>query len=70
MDWHEYVADHLVRERLAEYRAAADRERLYQEHRPPRPPLRLTIGSALIRLGSWITGRDAATSLKTSYRRA
>ena len=70
MDFHEYITGRLIQERLAEYRAAAARERLYQAYRASRPPLRLTVGNALIRLGSWIMGADATTRLKTSYRRA
>lgn len=70
MDLQEYFADHLARERIAEFRAAADRERLSQEFREPRPPLRVSVGTALIRLGSWITGPTPAADLNTSFRRA
>jgi hypothetical protein len=68
MDWHEYVMGELIAERLAEFRAQAARERLLAANRPPRPPLRVAVGSLLIRLGSWIEGA-AAESLKASYRR-
>ena len=70
MDGHEYVTGRLIQDTLAEYRATAARERLYREHRAPRAPLRFTVGSALVRLGSRIVGADAATRLNTSYRRA
>jgi hypothetical protein len=67
MDWHEYVTGQLIEERLAEYRRTAARLRLSQEQ--PRTPLRIVVGGALIRLGSWIEG-EAAPGLSTSYRRA
>lgn len=70
MDFHEYITGRLIEETLAEYRAAAARERLYQTYRTPRPSLRLRVGTVLIRLGSRILGADLTTNLKTSYRRA
>jgi hypothetical protein len=70
MDWHDYVTSCLVQQALGERRAAAARERLLQAHRLPRPPLRLTVGTALIRLGSRLIGAAASTELKTSYRQA
>ena len=56
MDWHDYVTGELVETRLAERRAAAALERLAHMQRPPRPPFRTAIGSALIRLGSRLGG--------------
>lgn len=70
MDFHDYVTGRLIDDRLAEYRAAAARERLYQACRTPRPPLRLRVGTVLIRLGARIMGTDSRTNLKTSYRGA
>ncbi len=70
MDFHEYVTRELIEERLAEYRAQAARERLLAAHRPPRRALRVAIGGALIRLGSWIVGTEPESRLKASYRRA
>jgi hypothetical protein len=67
VDWHEYVTGQLIEAQLAEYRRTAARLRLIQAQ--PRTPLRITVGGALIRLGSWIEG-DAAPGLSTSYRRA
>lgn len=68
MDFHEYVTGRLIQETLAERRADAARERMYQTCRTPRPSLRLRVGTVLIRLGSRILGADSATNLKTSYR--
>jgi len=56
MDWHDYVTGELVETQLAERRAAAALERLAHMHRAPRPPVRLAIGAALIRLGSRLAG--------------
>ena len=70
MDWHEYVTGELIRERLSELRAQAALERQVVAHRLPRPPLRATVGGALIRLGSWIVGTEPEKRLKASYRRA
>ena len=66
MDLHDYITGQLVRDRLAEMRACAASERLFAEHRGPRTPVRVAIGHALIRLGSWIVGTER---LETSYRR-
>ena len=70
MDWHHYITGQIVEEQLAERRAVAARERLLQTHRAPRPPLRVAVGTVLIRLGSWIVGAEAATRLNTRHRRA
>jgi hypothetical protein len=66
MDFHDYVTGQLVKDRLAEMRAYAASERLVAAYRAPRPPLRVAIGGALIRLGSRIVGTER---LQTSYRR-
>jgi hypothetical protein len=70
MDWHEYVTGELIADRLAELRAQAALERRIAADRSPRPPWRVAIGGALIRLGSWIVGAEPEKRLKTSYRRA
>ena len=70
MDWHEYVTGELIEERLSELRAGAALERQLAAHRSPRQPLRVAIGGALIRLGSWIVGTEPDKRLKASYRRA
>jgi hypothetical protein len=69
MDWHDYITGELVEARLAERRAEAARERILLAQQE-RQPLRVTVGSALIRLGGWIVGANRATRLKTSVRRA
>ena len=56
MDWHDYVTGELVETRLAERRAAAALERLARTYRASRPPFRIAIGSALMRLGSRLGG--------------
>ena len=70
MDWHEYVTGELIKQSIAERRAQAAAARLVAAHRPPRPPLRVVIGGALIRLGSWLVGTEPEKRLKASYRRA
>ena len=52
MDYHEYVTGELIEQHLAERRAHAAVERLVAAERRPGPGLRVTIGHALIRLGS------------------
>lgn len=56
MDWHDYVTGELVAQQLAERRATAARARLLRDHREAQRPLRVAVGCALIRLGSWIVG--------------
>lgn len=56
MDLNEYLAECLVKERLAEARAAAARSALLRDL-PPRLPGRVAVGLALIRIGRWILGQ-------------
>jgi hypothetical protein len=70
MDWHDYITGELIGDRVAELRAQAALERRLAAARPPRRPLRATIGGTLIRLGSWIVGERPDERLKASYRRA
>jgi len=51
MDMNVYVAEWLVRERIAEARTAGARDALIHAHRPPHQPMRVALGLALIRLG-------------------
>jgi hypothetical protein len=58
MDMHEYLAE----AHLAALREQALRERLARAARPARPPLRVTLGYALIRLGHRLLGGFAASA--------
>ncbi|MBI3635367.1 MAG: hypothetical protein HY216_03975 [Candidatus Rokubacteria bacterium] len=51
VDYNEYVAESLVRERLRTLRALADEVRLADAARQPRRPWRVVIGAALVALG-------------------
>jgi hypothetical protein len=60
MDMNVYVAEWLIKERIAEARAAGARSALLDAHRPPRQPMRVALGLALIRLGQRIqSGRPS-----------
>lgn len=56
MDFHDYVTGELIEAYLAERRAQAAVERMLAAQRPPRPAVQVTIGHALIRLGSRLAG--------------
>lgn len=56
MDIHEYVLEHLVRERLHDARSLSARHALILESRPPRVTLRARLGAALIALGERLAG--------------
>jgi hypothetical protein len=58
MDLNIYVTEYWVKERMGEVRAAAMREQLVQSLRT-RPPLRVTLGQALVWLGRRLQGGDA-----------
>ncbi|MGH7318784.1 MAG: hypothetical protein ACRELA_04035 [Candidatus Rokuibacteriota bacterium] len=51
---YEYLSVYLVRERLAELEAAAQRQAVLNAVRPPRRPMLRLLGVSLIRLGRWI----------------
>ncbi len=55
MDLNEYLAECLVKERLAEAWAAA-RSALLRDL-PPRRPIRIALGLSLVRIGRWILGQ-------------
>lgn len=57
MDFNEYFAECLLKERLAEARELAARNALIDSLRLPRRPMRVALGLALIRVGQWILGR-------------
>ena len=68
MDMNIYFMEWRVRERLAEARAAAAQEALVQSLRPPRRPVRVALGLALIGAGRRILGErpGARAPLATS----
>jgi hypothetical protein len=60
MDFNEYTAMWLIKQRHAEMLEAARRYALLK-HVPPRTSrLRLALGTALIRLGAWLLRRQYA----------
>lgn len=61
MDPNEYLVECLVKERLAEARAAAARSALARSL-PPRRPVRVVLGRALIRIGHWILGPGSSNT--------
>lgn len=61
MDMNEYFVEWLLKERLAEARAAAARSALIGPL-PPRRPARVALGLALVRLGHRIAKPDAEGS--------
>ncbi|HEV8640513.1 MAG TPA: hypothetical protein VGV13_05385 [Methylomirabilota bacterium] len=54
MDLNEYYAEHLIKDRLADLYAEAHRDRLRRLARPPHRPLRVALGTALIKVGAWL----------------
>jgi hypothetical protein len=57
MDMNLYFTEWLVRERLADARAASARDALAQAVRPQRRPVRARLGAALVSLGRRLEGR-------------
>ncbi len=58
MDYNAYFLEWLVRERLAEARAAAARYALTDSLRAPRCSARVWLGNALIRVGHRVLNAD------------
>jgi hypothetical protein len=56
MDMNEYLVEKMVGAQLAEMHAAAARADLARRAAPARPPVRVVLGLALIRLGRWTLG--------------
>ena len=56
MDMNEYLIGKMVGLRLSELHAAAAQADLARRAVPPRPPVRVALGLALIRLGRWTLG--------------
>jgi hypothetical protein len=52
-----HLHEALVKERLDEARAMAAHLALLRALRPARPPVRVVVGLALIRVGRWLAGR-------------
>jgi hypothetical protein len=61
MDLPTYVTEELVRARVADLRAAADRRRLACAAADDTGPLRERIGQALIRAGKWLAAPPPGT---------
>ena len=55
MDMNEYLVEKMVGERISEMHAAALRRQLHTTV-AARRPMRVTLGLALIRLGTWALG--------------
>jgi hypothetical protein len=66
MDTNEYLIERLVRQRLAEAEATATRLALVAKASPPRAPLRVALGSALIRLGRRLAESPAGAPAVTA----
>ena len=56
MDMNEYLIEHMVSGRLSDLHEAAQRQRLARLGAPTGGHLRVALGLALIRLGTWALG--------------
>jgi len=56
MDMNGYALEIIARQQIAERHAGAARHEMVRAAAPPRRPLRIAIGLALIRLGTWALG--------------
>jgi hypothetical protein len=63
MDYNEFAADILIKQRHAELMAEARRRSLVPPRHPR--PLRATVGTALIRAGAWLL-REPELAIKRS----
>ena len=66
MDSNDYLIDWLVRERLADAQRAAKRAALISAANPSRAPLRVALGTALIRLGRRLADSPASATTVTA----
>jgi hypothetical protein len=57
MDMNPYVIEMVAHHQLAELRAGAELQSQLRAAAAPRRPLRVTLGLALIRAGTWTIGR-------------
>jgi hypothetical protein len=62
MDYDEYFTAWLVKERLSQMRAAAQRDALLRRLPPRRSALRVALGTVLIRLGAWLCSEGACVT--------
>jgi hypothetical protein len=60
MDYEPYFTEWLVKTRLGEAQALAERLALLDARRPLRRPACIALGLALIRLGCWVLGDSPA----------
>jgi hypothetical protein len=56
MDMNEYLIEHMVSGRLSDLHAAAEQQRLARIGAPSGSYVRVALGLALIRLGTWALG--------------
>jgi hypothetical protein len=56
MDMNSYAIELIARQQIAERHAGAARHEMVRAATRPRRPLRIAIGLALIRLGTWALG--------------
>jgi hypothetical protein len=61
MDVNSYVVEYWLKERMGEVQAAVIRGQVARSRRT-RPPLRVTIGAALVRLGQRLQGAEAGAA--------
>jgi hypothetical protein len=62
MDFNEYTAMWLIKQRHAEMIESARRQALANRARPRDSRVRLALGTALIRIGAWLLRREYAPS--------
>jgi hypothetical protein len=65
MDLNEYTMSALIKQRHAELVADARRQALLRHRATARRPLRVRLGTALIRIGAWLLREDYGTSRPT-----
>jgi hypothetical protein len=56
VDMNEYLIEHMVSGRLSDLRAVAEQQRLARIGAPSGAYVRVALGRALIRLGTWALG--------------
>jgi hypothetical protein len=65
MDLNEYTTSVLIKQRHAELMAEARRQALLRRRDTPRRPLRVRLGTALIRIGAWLLREEYGASRPT-----